>query len=292
MLFGAHMSIAGGVDKAIDRAAQVGCDAVQIFTKNNNQWAAKPIPPAQVERFRQRQAEAGIRAVVAHDSYLINLASPDEALWEKSVVAFRVELERCELLGVPYLVTHPGSHTGAGEEVGIRRVAQALNRIHAELPGYRVITLLEITAGQGSALGYRFEQLRAIVDLVAAPERVGYCFDTCHAFAAGYELRTPEGYAETMDAFDRILGLRNLRALHLNDSKRELGSRVDRHDHIGAGMIGLAGFYNVVNDPRLAGLPGLLETPKSEDLHEDAENLARLRSLIGAPRPAEGDAMA
>lgn len=280
MLFGAHMSIASGVDKAIDRAARVGCEAVQIFTKNNNQWNAKPIPAEQVERFQARIQEEGIKAVVAHDSYLINLATLDETLWEKSVVAFRIELERCELLGVPYLVTHPGSHVGAGEEAGIRRVAEALNRLHAELPGCRVITLLEITAGQGSNLGYRFEQLAQIRGLVRVPERVCYCFDTCHAFAAGYELRTPEGYAATMDEFDRVLGLANLRVFHLNDSRRELGSRVDRHEHIGKGAIGRDGFRNVVTDPRFLNHPGLLETPKSEDLHEDAENLATLRGLL------------
>lgn len=280
MRFGAHMSIAGGVDRAVDRAAQVDCDSVQIFTKNNNQWRAKPIPPEQVERFTQRLAETGIGPVVAHDSYLINLASQDYELWEKSIEAFRVELERCDVLGVPYLVTHPGSHGGAGEEVGIRRVAEALDRVHAALPDQRVMTLLEITAGQGNTLGDRFEELAGIRALVAAPELVGYCFDTCHAFAAGYELRTAEGYAETMEAFDRVLGLENLRAFHLNDSKRDLGSRIDRHDHIGQGVIGLEGFRHVVNDPRFVDLPGLLETPKSEDLHEDAENLARLRALV------------
>lgn len=279
MRFGAHMSIAGGVDRAVDRAAQVNCDALQIFTKNSNQWQAKPIPTEQVERFSARLEETGIAPVVAHDSYLINLASQDDELWQKSMDAFRVELERCELLGVPYLVTHPGSHGGAGEEAGIRRVAAALDRIHAELPDYRVVTLLEITAGQGKTLGARFEELAGIRGLVAAPERVAFCFDTCHAFAAGYELRTPEGYAETMDAFDRVLGLENLKAFHLNDSKKDLGSRVDRHDHIGAGFIGLEGFRQVVTDPRFAAHPGLLETPKSEDLHEDVENLARLRAL-------------
>lgn len=285
MRFGAHMSIAGGVETAFDRAEKAGCDAVQIFTKNNNQWAAKPIPPEQVERFMERQEETGIGPVVAHASYLINLASPKDELWEKSIDAFRIELERCELLGIPYLVVHPGSHTGSGEEAGMRRVAEALNRLHVDLPGYRVMTLLEITAGQGSALGYQFEQMATIAEQVKEVERIGFCFDTCHAFAAGYELRTPEGYAATMEAFDRLLDLKNLRVLHLNDSKRELGARVDRHDHIGDGMIGLEGFRNVVNDPRLAGLPALLETPKGEDLTEDIENLARLRSLIETNGP-------
>ena len=284
MRLGAHMSIAGGVDKAIDRAESVGCEAVQIFTKNNNQWKARPIPAEQAERFQARLEETGIGPVVAHDSYLINLASSDDALWEKSTEAFRVELERCETLGIPYLVAHPGSHTGAGELVGLRPVADALNRPHDELPGYRVRTLLETTAGQGTALGATFEQLARITADLRAPERVGYCFDTCHVFAAGYDLRTPDAYAETMATFDAVLGLANLCAVHLNDSKRGLGSRVDRHAHIGEGEIGLAGFRNLVNDDRLRDLPGLLETPKSDDLHEDIENLARLRRLIEPDR--------
>jgi deoxyribonuclease-4 len=280
MLFGAHMSIAGGVDRAIDRAAQAGCQSVQIFTKNNNQWAARPVPPEQVERFRDRLREEGITATMAHAAYLINLASPDPVLWEKSVDAFRIELERGELLGIPYLVEHPGSYTGSSEEEGIRRVAEALNRIHQELPGYQVMTLLETTAGQGSSIGYRFEQLAAVAGRVSDPERIGFCFDTCHAFAAGYELRTAEGYAETMDAFDCALGLGNLRAFHLNDSKKDLGSRVDRHAHIGEGVLGFDGFRQVVNDCRFRDLPGVIETPKSDDLHEDIENLRRLRGLV------------
>ncbi len=280
MYFGAHMSAAGGADKAIDRAVQAGCESVQIFTKNNNQWAARPIPEEQVERFRTRLGEEQIAGVMAHAAYLINLASPGDALWEKSVAAFRVELERCELLGIPHLVLHPGSHTGSGETEGIKRVADALNRLHRDLPGYQVMTLLETTAGQGSALGYRFEQLAEIMAGVSEPERVGFCFDTCHAFAAGYELRTSQGYAETMDAFDQVLGLEHLRAFHLNDSKKDLGARVDRHEHIGEGMLGLDGFRHLVNDPRFKGHPAVLETPKSEDLHEDIENLRRLRGLV------------
>lgn len=282
MRFGAHMSIAGGFDKAVDRAEQAGCEALQVFTKNNNQWKARPIADDQVEKYRQRLDDTGIGPVVAHDSYLINLASPDDLLWEKSIEAFRIELERCELLGIPFLVTHPGSFVKSSEEEGIRRVSEALNRLHADLPGFRVKTLLETTAGQGTALGHRFEQLAAIAAGVKDADRFGYCFDTCHVFAAGYELRTPEGYAETMDDFDRLLGLDRLFAFHLNDSKRPLGARVDRHDHIGEGEIGLEGFRNLVNDPRLTDRPAMLETPKSEDLHEDMENLERLRGLVEA----------
>ncbi|MCS7257582.1 MAG: deoxyribonuclease IV [Thermomicrobium sp.] len=279
MRFGAHMSIAGGVDRAIDRAIEIGCEAVQLFTKSSNQWKARPLSPEEIERFKEKAARFSI-PVVAHDSYLINLASPNDALWEKSIAAFREELERCEVLGIPYLVTHPGSYGEAGLEFGIQRVADALNRLHADLPGYRVMTLLETTAGQGTSLGYRFEQLAAIVERIKEPERVGYCFDTCHVFAAGYELRTPEGYAATMDEFDRILGLDRLFVFHLNDSKRELGSRIDRHEHIGRGKIGLDGFRWLVNDPRFRDHPGLLETEKSPDLHEDVENLRVLRSLV------------
>jgi deoxyribonuclease IV len=285
MRFGAHMSISSGVDKAFDRAEQAGCDALQVFTKNSNQWRARPIPPEQVERWQVRREETGIGPVVAHDSYLINLASPKDDLWEKSIEAFIIELERCEQLEIPYLVTHPGSHTGAGEEAGLRRVAEALNRIHDQLPDCRAMTLLETTAGQGTNLGYRFEHLGEIVERVEAHNRVGYCFDTCHAFVAGYEIRTPEGYADTMAAFDRLLGLDRLFAFHLNDSKRELGARVDRHEHIGCGEIGLEGFANFVNDERFAECPGLLETHKSEDLHEDIKNLARLRSLVRESTP-------
>jgi deoxyribonuclease IV len=282
MRFGAHMSIASGVDKAFDRAEQAGCDSLQVFTKNNNQWRARPIPPEQVERWEERREATGICPVVAHDSYLINLASPKDDLWQKSIESFVVELERCDLLGIPYLVTHPGSHTGSGEDVGLARVADALNSVHEQLPDSPVLTLLETTAGQGTNLGYRFEHLAQIVDQVEARERVAYCFDTCHVFAAGYDIRSPETYAATMDELDRILGLDRLLAFHLNDSKRELGSKVDRHEHIGDGHIGLDGFRNVVNDQRFTAHAGLLETPKSDDLHEDVENLARLRSLVHA----------
>ncbi|MBX6753027.1 MAG: deoxyribonuclease IV [Thermorudis peleae] len=280
MWFGAHESIAGGIDKAIERALQVGCDALQVFTKSSNQWKARPLSDAEVEAFQRRWQESGLRIVVAHDSYLINLASPDDALWEKSIAAFREELERCERLGIPYLVTHPGAYGTSSLEEGIRRIAEALNRVHAELPGYRVVTLLETTAGQGTTIGARFEELAAITERIREPERIAYCFDTCHVFAAGYELTTPDGYAQTMAEFDNVLGLDRLRVFHLNDSKRERGSRVDRHEHIGKGKIGLEGFRQLVNDPRFQHHPALLETEKSQDLHEDRENLQVLRSLV------------
>ncbi|NOZ29600.1 MAG: deoxyribonuclease IV [Chloroflexi bacterium] len=277
---GAHMSIAGGVSKAFDRGVLVGCEAMQIFTKNQNQWRAKPLEPAEIERFHQRHRETGIDPVVAHDAYLINLASPDEALWEKSLNAFIDELERAEALGLLGLVMHPGSHVGAGEDVGIDRIARALDRAHAATQGFRTLTILEITAGQGTNLGYTFEQLAAIRNAVDDPARVAICFDTAHALAAGYEYRTPDAYAAMWEHFDQVLGLDLVKCFHLNDSKRDLGSRVDRHTHIGQGYVGLEGFRLLLNDPRFDGLPMLLETPKGPDMKEDVENLRVLRSLI------------
>lgn len=277
---GAHMSIAGGVSRAFDRGEQIGCEAMQIFTKNQNQWEAKPLEPAEVERFRRRQQETGIEPVIAHDAYLINLASPDDALWERSLRAFIDELVRAEMLGLPGVVLHPGAHMGAGEKIGLDRIARALDRAHAATPGFRTQTLLEITAGQGSNLGYTFEQLAAIRNAVDDPGRVAICFDTAHALAAGYEYRTPEAYAAMWDHFDRVLGIELIRCFHLNDSKKDLGSRVDRHTHIGQGFVGLEAFRMILNDPRFDSLPMLLETPKGTDMKEDIENLRVLRSLI------------
>jgi deoxyribonuclease-4 len=277
---GAHESIAGGLYKAFDRAQSVGCEAVQIFVKPNRQWAAKPLTEEDVAQFKAKAEVTGIQPVVGHASYLLNLATPDEALWTKSRDTLIIELERCEVLGVPYLVLHPGSHVGTGEDAGLARVAQALGEVHAATPGFHAQILLETTAGQGSGLGHRFEHLSWLMAHTPEGERLGVCLDTCHVFAAGYELRTPEGYAGTMEDFDRVIGLKRLKALHLNDSKGDLGCRKDRHEHIGKGYIGLDGFQNLLNDPRLAGLPALLETPKSKELHEDRENLAVLRGLV------------
>ncbi len=278
--FGAHMSISGGCYLAIDRAAAFGMTACQIFTKNERQWAAKPLDPGVVERFKEQRAATGIGHVVAHDSYLINMASPDDAMWEKSRLAFREELDRCDALDVPYLVTHPGAHVGSGEEAGIGRVAEGINRIHDERPDGRALILLETTAGQGSALGRTFEELAAIINAVEDKKRMGVCFDTCHVFAAGYDLRDPDTYAATMDAFDRVIGLERLRVFHLNDSRKGLGSRVDRHAAIGEGELGLEAFRSIVNDPRFTGLPGVLETDKGPDGEEDRRNLATLRGLV------------
>ena len=284
MRLGAHESIAGGLVNAFERGHSATCDAIQIFTKSSRQWRARPLSEAEIAAWRERMdveaTSGGIFPVVVHSSYLINVGSPKAATWQKSYDALQVELERCEALGVRHLVLHPGSHLKAGEEVGLANVARALSQLHAATPGFQAMVCLEGMAGQGTNLGYTFEQLAWLLEHTDQGERLGICLDSCHLYAAGYDVRTPEGYAETMDAFDRVIGLERLQVVHLNDSVQELGSRRDRHTHIGAGTIGLEGFRNFVNDPRLAHLPGLLETDKSDDLHEDVENLARLRSLI------------
>jgi len=279
---GAHMSIAGGLELAFDRAKQVGSDAVQIFTANQRQWKGRVITPEEAALFRDTQLGCSIAPVVSHNSYLVNLASPKDELWEKSIDAQRNELERCELLGVPYVVAHPGAHTGSGREAGIQRIVEALDRLHTALPGYEVVTLLETTAGQGTTLGGKFEDLAEILNSVADPDRLGVCLDTCHIFVAGYDIRDAMTYQETMHAFDEIVGLPAIKAFHFNDSKGELGSHRDRHEYIGQGEIGSEGFRSFMNDERFAGLPALLETDKSNDLHEDREAIELLRSLVAA----------
>jgi deoxyribonuclease IV len=283
LLLGAHMSVAGGLDKAIGRGVGVGCTALQIFTKNANQWRAKPLAEEDIARFKDTLAGSPIApaAVVAHDSYLINLGSPDDAKWEQSVAAFTDEVRRCDQLGVPFLVTHPGAHMGSGEEAGLARVAQGLARALAETE--RTTILLETTAGQGTYLGHRFAHLARLLELTPPEylDRVGVCLDTCHVFVAGYDISTPEGYAATWAEFDREIGRDRLRVLHLNDAKKPLGSRVDRHEHLGKGSIGESGFRLIMNDPLLRGRPMLLETPKGDDCAEDRENMDFLRGLIG-----------
>lgn len=281
LLLGAHMSIAGGVSYALDRAASVRSNAVQVFTKNNRQWVGPPLDEADIERWHVQRSALGIAYAVSHASYLINLASPKDDLWEKSRLAHRDELLRAHAYGIPHVVLHPGSHTGAGEQAGIRRIAEALNRIHEETPDCTdTLTCLEIMAGQGSVLGRRLDELRAIIDRVEDRSRLGVCLDTCHAFAAGYDLRTPEGYAAFMQEVDRWLGLEAVKVWHFNDSKGALGSNLDRHVHIGEGEIGEAGFRHILNDLRWDGIAMLLETPKDDTLAEDAMNLARLCALI------------
>ncbi len=274
------MSIGGGVDTAFDRGEQVGCDAMQIFTKNSNQWVAAPLAEKTIARYHQRQTETGITPVVAHSSYLLNLGTPDDALWHKSIDALVVELERCDQLAIGHLVIHPGSHMESGEEAGIARIVAALDIVHDRLPDARVKITLETTAGQGTNLGYRFEHLAAMIAGVKAGDRLAVCFDTCHVLAAGYDFRTPTGYTEVFRQFDNVIGLDRLAVFHFNDSQKDAGSRRDRHEAIGDGFVGLEGFRLILNDPRFAEIPMLLETPKSEDMHEDKENLARLRALI------------
>jgi deoxyribonuclease IV len=278
---GAHMSIAGGLDQAPLRGRQAGCDTIQIFTKSNRQWRARPLVATEVTAFRRNLRLTGIRPVVAHGSYLLNLAAPSAATWKQSVAAFGEELTRAEQLGIPFLVTHPGSHAGAGERDGAARVAEALNLVHRGLPQVRVRVLLEHTAGQGTGLGYRFEQLAAILEQVESARRVGICLDTCHLFAAGYDIRTAAGYEQMLRTLHACVGLRRVRIIHMNDSRQDLGSRVDRHEHIGKGRLGLAAFGWFLNDRRLRNVPMILETPKVEDrLADDRRNLLRLRTLV------------
>lgn len=277
---GAHESIAGGLHRAFDHGEAAGCDALQIWVKSSRQWSTPPLTAETIAQFQEARIRTQIAPVVAHAAYLINVASPDEELYRKSVDALTVEVERCEALDIPYLVLHPGSHMGEGVRAGLDRVAGALGEIHAATPGYRTRILLETTSGQGNHLGADFESLAYVLAEAPSGDRLGICLDTCHVFAAGYELRTPEGYAETIAAFDHTLGIDRLKAIHLNDSKHPFGSHKDRHEHIGAGHLGLESFRHILNDNRFDGLPGLLETPKSTDLHEDRENLAALRALV------------
>ncbi|HZN55027.1 MAG TPA: deoxyribonuclease IV [Candidatus Polarisedimenticolaceae bacterium] len=277
---GAHMSIAGGMPQAIARALSVEATALQVFVKSANQWAARPFADGEAEAFRRATRDADLlRHTLAHASYLINLASPAEALWEKSVASLRLELSRCRDLDIPWLVVHPGSHVGSGLERGIERVARALDRVLASVPDGPGV-LLEITAGQGAHLGSRFEELAEILRRTERSDRVGVCFDTCHALAAGYDFRDAASYERTMGELDRTIGLDRLRGFHLNDSKGKLGSRIDRHEQIGQGQVGLEGFRLLLSDPRFADAAMVLETEKGDDLAEDRVNLGVLRSLV------------
>jgi len=274
------MSVSGGIALAFDRLAEIDGEALQIFTANQRQWQAKTPTPAEIEAFKARRRQAPGIPVASHDSYLINLASPNPETADKSLAALVGELRRCAALGIEYLIMHPGSHLGEGIEAGLRLFTANLDRAITEADvGKQVMVLLETTAGQGTNLGASFEELAAIIAASAYAKQLGVCYDTCHTFAAGYDIRTPKAYAETMASFDRLLGLERLRFFHLNDASKGLGSRIDRHAHIGRGEITVEGFRNLVNDPRFADHPMVLETPKSDDLHEDRENLALLRSL-------------
>lgn len=274
---GAHMSIAGGLHLAVERGLAIGCEAIQIFSKNQRQWRAKPLTEEDARTFRDAVKAAGLPAVTIHDSYLINLADPVEETLTKSRAAFVEEMNRAQRLAVPYLIFHPGAHKESGEGAGIRQIAESLDvaLVAAEAPD--VTLLLECTAGQGTVLGHTFEQLRDIREGVSDPSRVGFCFDTCHLFAAGYDIREAEGYELVMQGADHILGLEHVHAFHLNDSKRELGSHVDRHEAIGDGEIGLESFRFLVNDRRFERVPMLLEVPGGDE--EFQANLARLKAL-------------
>lgn len=281
-LIGAHVSIAGGVSKAPERAAAHGCTAFQVFTKSPNQWRSAPLPPAECRAFRANLDRFGLRAVVAHDIYLINLASPDDAVWRRSKDAFRDEMDRCAKLGIGALVMHPGSHLGAGEEAGLDRVAAALGDTLRATKKGGVRILLETTAGQGRCLGGPFEHLAGIIDRLDGHPRLGVCFDTCHVFAAGHDLRTPGAFERVLRRFDRVIGIDRIALFHLNDSRGDLGSCVDRHEHIGKGKIGAEAFRYLVRMRRFKAVPKIIETPGGVGGGpDDLRNLDLLFSFAG-----------
>jgi deoxyribonuclease-4 len=284
-ILGAHQSIAGGYYKSVEIAHRLKCDCVQLFTKNNNQWRAKELTDDDVALFQAKLHELGVAHPLAHDSYLINLATPDPLLWKKSVDSFIMEMFRADRLGIPYLVTHPGAYTTSSEVAGVAAVARALDEVHRQTHGVKTRVLLETTAGQGSCLGCKFEQLAAMIDAVQNPDLLGICVDTCHIFAAGYAISTEKDYKATMRALDKTVGLKLVKAFHVNDSVKPRGSRVDRHAHIGRGMIGKEGFRLLVNDRRFRKVPMYLETPKGQEKGRDLDaiNLRTLRSLIDSP---------
>jgi deoxyribonuclease IV len=286
---GAHLSIAGGLPRAVDRASASRCDALQIFTKSAGQWRARALPPEEIALFRSRVEATGIHPVIAHNSYLINLAAASPVLRQQSLESLGEELDRAEALGLDGLVMHPGSYTTGSEAEGLRLIAEGLRALLRSRPRGRTKVLLEQTAGQGTNLGHRFEHLRTIIDLLDGSPRVGVCLDTCHLLAAGYDLCDAPGYLATFAEFDRIVGTDRIKAFHLNDSKKPCGSRVDRHEHIGKGCLGLEPFRLLLNDARFADLPMLLETPKLETPESkrrsdcdpwDARNLRTLRKLV------------
>ena len=288
-LIGAHLSTRGGLPTVWERAAAINATAVALFAKNSNQWKGKELTPEICAEF---SAKRSVEPVLTHASYLINLATTNELFHEKSIAAMIDELDRAERLGIHAVVLHPGAHMGAGTLAGLEKIARSLDTIHAAIPDHKVVTLLETAAGQGSCLGCTFEELGTILRLVDDPARVGVCVDTCHVFASGYDIRTRDGYERMVDEIEKHVGIENVGAFHVNDSKKPLGSRVDRHQHIGKGEIGLDGFAFVLNDRRFARLPKLIETPKNPDNSWDIENLTVLRSLLvnsRAPWPQPND---
>jgi deoxyribonuclease-4 len=281
-MFGSHLSIAGGLHNALLKAEEYGCQTVQIFTKNQQQWRCSPLTTLSIQLWKQHAGRLKFRKTVSHDSYLINLAATNEVFRRQSIDLFAEELRRCAALGIPYLVTHPGAHMGAGEEAGLAKVVAALDEVHGMVPDTGVLTCLEITAGQGSGLGYRLEHLAEIMECVRAPERVSVCLDTAHLFAAGYDFRGRK-YPAFRREISRTIGLRSIKVLHVNDSKKDLGSRVDRHDHIGRGKIGRDGFKAILSDEAFRNVPKILETPKEKDEQGrdwDQVNLEVLRALV------------
>ena len=277
------MSVSGGLDRALYRGLETGCQVIQIFTRNNTRWTSRELTPADIEAFDTARQETSVEPVAAHDSYLINLASPNAEVWKKSYFAFLEEMGRAEKLGIPYIVMHPGSHLGEGETAGIRRLIDSFNRICDQTRDFRIQILIETTAGQGTSLGYRFDQLAQIIEESDAKERMGVCFDTCHVFAAGYDFRTYETYTELIKTFDSVIGINRLKLFHINDSKKGLGSRVDRHEHPGLGSSGTDAFSYFLKDPLFQRIPFLLETPKGqneEGVDLDVLNLELLRRLI------------
>ncbi len=280
MLLGAHMSIAGGMDKAIERGASLSCTAIQVFTKNSNQWNGKPFTEDEISRFHDLRKKSCIKQVIAHDSYLINLASGNHELRERSVNALIIEIDRCRILEIPYIVIHPGAHLEIGEDEGIKNIIDSLDIICAKTDGWGVDIALETTAGQGTNIGYRFDHLSRIIDGVKNTDRIKTCIDTCHIFAAGYEIRTQEGYDEVINEFNKLIGLDRLACIHLNDSKKGFESRVDRHEHIGKGFIGKECFRFIMNDKRFRNIAKIIETPKGKDMREDKLNLKCLRKMI------------
>ena len=277
-VLGAHVSILGGVENAPERGRKLTCDCIQIFSKNQMQWSAKPLMIEEADRFKENCQKFKIVETVIHDSYLINLGSPDKALLKKSREGFLEEMVRARHLGVEKLIFHPGSHKGSGEQAGLKRVAESLDWTRKEFGGGAVHQILELTAGAGNLLGSSFEQITRIIDLMEDQKSVGVCLDTCHSYASGYDIKTKEGYEQTMDAFDDLLGIGYLKAIHLNDSKGMLGSRRDRHEQIGKGYLGLDGFRNLLNDDRLQKIPMILETPAGDKMYK--KELKILRSMI------------
>ena len=279
-LLGAHTSISGGVANAVNLAEKLGFTAIQIFTKNNNRWHAKELSDKEIENYKTSLKASNIKFVVAHDSYLINLCAKDTELLNKSRDSFQNELKRCELLDIPHLNFHPGAHLGQGEDEGIKIIAESINIAHLKTKGYKVTSMIETTAGQGSAIGYKFEHLRKIIDLVDEKIRMTVCIDTAHIFAAGYNIEDAKNYEKIINEFDTTVGLDRLKCIHMNDSKKPLGSKVDRHEHIGKGFIGVQGFTNIMNDKKIKYIPKILETPKGKAQLEDIVNLKILKSLI------------